>query len=130
MTKDKEPKRDKNKVYPKEVDLNYVFVDLAGYPVPRTTKNADDTETPPEDFTLKDAIIEALTLPEPQNKAVDGKEKMRRWTLAQRIYNSESIMLSADEIVLIKDLVDKRFAAPLVVAQTIQQLDPVAAERA
>jgi hypothetical protein len=66
-------------------------------------------ETFERDFVLRDVAVNAL-LAEPQDrnaKPLDGKEKVRRTRLADKIYGChEPINISAEDVVLIKDQVN------------------------
>lgn len=79
-----------------------------------------DQNTP---MTLRIVASNAL-LSQYQDENPTGMEKVRRWALALRIHNAkETIVLTADEITLLKELIGRAYA-PLVVGQAWSILDP------
>ena len=114
---------------PFEVDLEKPLTDLAGNPVPggRAKEQSDEDKAAGkpiefEDLTLKDVIIEGLSMPEQGN--IDAVEKMKRWQLARKVYESKKMSFTGEQVVLIKEMVNKRYASPLVVAEVTEALDP------
>lgn len=66
-----------------------------------------DLEGEPE-FTIRDVATNALTAETQDNTKLDGKEKIKRFRLAERIYGcKEPIKLSAEDIVLVKEQINK-----------------------
>ena len=58
-------------------------------------------------------------------KEVGFEEKLEMADLAQRIYKCNGLIdLNADEIVLLKNLINKRYLAPLTIKQAYDILDP------
>jgi len=102
-----------------KIDFSQVIMTLEGVPM----KGAQGVE-----FTLRSACVVALDAITEEAKQVDAKEKYRRGALAARIYRTkEPINLSAEEIVLLKELVGKLFG-PRVVHEVWNVLDPSANE--
>jgi len=60
-------------------------------------------------------------------KEVPAEKKLNMWNLAQRIHASDGpVDLQSDEIVMLKNLINKRYSSPLTVAQAFATLDPTA----
>lgn len=73
-----------------------------------------------EPFSLKDAAIEALLVPE-ENQA--GEEKVKRYLIATRIYaNPDGVDFTVEEIATIKKVIGKGYG-PLIVGQTWELLE-------
>jgi hypothetical protein len=133
-------KADKNKVYPRKINLLYKFIDLEGKSIPKSTEPEEKDENGKVTkeavvipFLLKDVIIEGLTAVDPPGsqgaKPIDASEKMKRWNLTKKVYDSDTIELTSEEITLVKEQINKRYPSPLIVGQSIEQLDPPAAEK-
>jgi hypothetical protein len=84
-----------------KINFDLSIRDLAGDPI--QTKEKDGTE---RDFTLRDVCVNAI-LAEPQDrnaKPLDGKEKVRRLRLADKIYGcKEPINLPAEDVATLKE---------------------------
>ena len=78
-------------------------------------------------MTVADAAQFAL-LNAPGDNQVKGDEKMRRFLLATKIQANPHVILTADEVKLIKDAVGVSFG-PLVVGRVNQAIDPGEAAR-
>jgi len=65
------------------------------------------------DATVKMAIVNAILAPVQKESGVD---KVKKFDLAQRIYKSDEVDLTAEEISLIKERVGESFP-PIVVGQ-------------
>ena len=72
-------------------------------------------------LTLSKVCVEAL-LANDRNENIDGVEKLRRFELAKAIHEGKKDSLSAEETVLLKELVAKYFST-LVVGQALPMLD-------
>ena len=72
-------------------------------------------------LTLSMICVEALLSTDPKEN-IDGAEKLRRFNLAKDIHEGKKDSLSAEEVVLLKELVAK-FYPTLVVGQTLPMLD-------
>jgi hypothetical protein len=77
------------------------------------------------DFTLGFVASSALLASFPDERDLDGKEKYKRYKLADKISsaNGSGVDLSAEEITDLKKLIGKAFA-PLVVGRAYDLLDP------
>ena len=71
------------------------------------TIKVSDLPGEPE-FTIRDVATNALTAETQENTKLDGKEKIKRFRLAERIFGcKEPIKLDAEEIVLVKNEISK-----------------------
>ena len=70
------------------------------------------------DATIKMAIVNAILSPVKNESGVD---KVKKYELAKKIYNSDEVDLNEDEIKLIKERVGESFA-PIVVGQIFELL--------
>jgi len=73
-------------------------------------RDASGVERP---ITLRDLCCAALTNATP-GETLQGTEKMRRFTLAQRIYTDDVAELLADDIVLLKKIIDTLYNVVIV----------------
>lgn len=64
-------------------------------------------------ITLRDLCCTALTNTAP-SEVLQGTEKMRRFALAQRIYTDDVAELLADDIVLLKKIIDSLYSVVIV----------------
>ena len=91
----------------------------------RTVKNFDGTDIEDKEskkkLDFKTVCVNSLLAAHP-NESPDGTEKLRRYDLAMQIYKDEKEDLSAEEIVLLKELISKVFTT-LVVGQVFKALD-------
>ena len=74
------------------------------------------------DATLKNAIVNALLAPLQQGKIETGVDKVKKYELSCRIYESDEIELTPEEVVLIKERVGEAFGA-IVVGQVFNLLE-------
>jgi len=76
-----------------------------------------------KDLTLKDVSVNAL-LGNYQDEKINGEEKLRRFLLATKIYESnDELELSIDEVKMTKDLIAKGYSV-LVTGRALEILDP------
>lgn len=86
-----------------KIDFSKPILGLDGVPL-----KVQDLDGHP-DFTIRDACVNALLSDRPASgrpdePKIDGKEKVRRFRLAQKIYGcKEPINLESDDIVLLKN---------------------------
>ena len=86
------------------IDFSATINDLKGNPLKQDG----------EDVTLRDTCTNAL-LAAFQGEQQDGKTKMSRWKLAQRIHDAkEPIELTAGDVTLLKEVVSKAYSAAVV----------------
>jgi len=71
--------------------------------------------------TLRDICIAALMTDNPENR-VNGQEKYRRYELATKIKKNDTVEVTTDEIVLIKNLIAEIYP-PLVLGQAFDMLE-------
>lgn len=83
------------------------------------------------ELTLKLACIHVLTNPpverdeRGQPKELKGETKLEHAMFAQRIHKANGLFeMSADEIHLLKKLIDKTYRMPLIYKQACEALDP------
>lgn len=74
-----------------------------------------------KELSLGDVCVEALMAVD-QNNPIEGVEKMKRYNLALDIHKGNKDSLSAEDIVLLKELVGKYFTT-IVVGQALPMLD-------
>jgi len=76
-----------------------------------------------KDLTLKDVSANAVLGNYPDEK-IDGEEKLKRFMLATKIYESSGeLELDIDEIKMTKDLIAKGYSI-LVTGRALEILDP------
>jgi hypothetical protein len=77
-------------------------------------------------MTVKSVCIEALCAALESKEKMSGKKKLRDILFAERLENDDSIALSQDECVYLKQLVDEAYkkSNPVIVARVVQALDP------
>ena len=130
-----------------KVDLNHKFKTLDDKVVKEQVIDQDESGNPIRDkdgfpllkigspFTLRKACERALldTPADPKTgrpEQLSADDKLKRWGIAQRIHASNStIELSAEEIVLLKELINKKYPSPLTVAQAYEALDPTGKDK-
>ena len=99
------------------IDFTTTINDLKGKPLPL---KEDDQE---RNFTLRDACVNAL-LVEQQGDKLEGKEKIRRFRLADKIFGTaEPLNIKAEDTVLLKDLIAQAYGA-LVTARAWDLIEP------
>jgi len=74
-------------------------------------------------LTVRTVTMNALLAPYKDESELPADEKVRRGRLAMKISNGETGGIAGDDIVLIKKLVNRYYASPLVVTQTFDALD-------
>ena len=78
-------------------------------------------------MTLRFAVVEALGGAYQGEEALKGDERASRWSLATRIKElvpGRPLKLKADEIVTIKNVVNKRWPQAFMVHQVYKAIDP------
>ena len=76
------------------------------------------------DIVLKSIMIEALLRPHASEERVSGVEKLKRFNLAQKIYEStEEVSLQTEEVALIKELVGVKGFPVLIVGRVFSMLE-------
>jgi hypothetical protein len=90
------------------VNVNQVLKTLDGQ-----TMKDNDGKGNAIDATVKMAIVNAVLSPVERESGID---KVKKFNLAQKIYGSDEIDLTAEEISLIKERVGDTFA-PIIVGQ-------------
>ncbi len=93
------------------IDLSTIITDLAGEAVKDGEK----------DLTLSTVCISALLTPEQGEQP--ATEKVSRFHLAEKVYDSGEQDLSVDDVALLKKLIGKLYP-PLVVGRAFAVLDP------
>lgn len=99
-----------------KVDVTVPILQLDGTPVRfiRVACPMCGNETEGEDSTLRLMITTALSLDHPHEtdartgaSTVSGDEKVRRFSLAMRVYENDEVELNEKDIVLIKEIIGK-----------------------
>jgi hypothetical protein len=126
------------------IDFNYTFKKLDGKIEKELTVEEDKEGNPKRDsdgkallklgkpFTLRGACLNVLTNPpldiDPRTnreRPVSAEDKLIWADLAQRIFKCNGLLdVSADEVVLLKKFINKRYRNPLTVKQAYDILDP------
>lgn len=128
-----------------KIDVNYKFKNIEAKEIRETEfekdkndlllrdKNGNLIEKRGAPFTLRSACLQVLTNPpqemnERTGKAIENKAEhnLMLAELAREIYKSSGLIdLSADDVKLLKDYINKRYNQnPLVVIQAWEILDP------
>lgn len=94
-----------------KIDLSTTILDLDKKPIKDGEK----------DFTLATACCNALLTPE--QGETSGEEKVKRFRLAEKVYDGGEQELSVDDVALLKKLIGKIYP-PLVVGRAFEILDP------
>lgn len=105
-------------------DVTAVMVDYKGKQIERGGIVCPECNRPIdlEKMTLRDVLIEAL-VNEMGGEKIDGREKLRRHKLAMRISSHDSVSLSAEEVVLLKEQTPKFYKA-MIAGRVWEILDP------
>lgn len=99
-----------------KIDVSQPLKSLKGEPI-------QERKSPTEVVVLKLSHIMIEALLRPDEKA-SGMDKMHRFDFAQKVYKAEGIMeISAEDIVMLKVLINARFSEPLIVGQVFSILD-------
>ncbi len=78
-----------------------------------------------KEFTLKKAAVNALLAETPESQKESGEEKVKRWKLANRIFEApetEAVEVTAEEITLIKKKINEAYTT-IVVGSSFQILE-------
>jgi len=78
-------------------------------------------ENPP--LTLRDVCLNSLASPRSEEK-LSGTEKFRRGLLGHKMAEAQEIELPAEDITLLKRVIDETYPSPLVVFNAWLMLDP------
>jgi len=106
-----------------KIDFDSTINDLTGKAIPLKEGETERT------FTLRDVCVNALLMETQDSAKLDGKEKVRRFRLADKIFGTaEPIALPAEDIVLLKDQIAKGYGA-LVTARAWDLIESPAAEK-
>lgn len=79
-----------------------------------TTLNGDKVTDNEKELTLGVLIVRALMGVFPDEASLSGEEKVRRYKLAMKIHEAETVELSLSDVELIKKLIGKMFTTALV----------------
>jgi hypothetical protein len=101
----------------KEIDM-LVKVNIPILTMDGEQMKDDDGQGNTVDATVKLAIVNAVLSPVQNEK---GVEKVKKYELAKKVYASDEVDLTAEEISLIKERVGDVFA-PIVVGQIFEML--------
>lgn len=107
-----------------KTNLNVALKNMDDVAMTETIKTMVDGKEVSEEkeIPLKTFCINAL-MADYQGETVDGNEKLKRYTLAKRIFKAEGeVELSVEEAALLKQLVPKGHT-PLVVGQLFELLE-------
>jgi len=77
--------------------------------------------------TLRNACTDALTSLFRDEPNLDGTKKFERAVLATKIHGEDEPNLSAEDVVLLKVIIGKRFG-PMIILRAYRILDPVSLE--
>lgn len=97
-------------------DFDAKIVNLDGTPI--VDERGKEVE-----LTLGRVAIEGLMTPYQDEQSLSGEEKLRRVELARRIQAKDTGKFAAEDIALIKKLINKRYPSPLVVEQAWRELE-------
>jgi hypothetical protein len=92
-----------------KINFSELILHLGGNPV--MTKEGDkDVE-----LTLREVCVSSLLIEKQSDKPADGKEKFRRFRLADKIFGAkEPIAVPAEDVVLLKSLIPLLYGALIV----------------
>lgn len=96
-----------------KIDFSKKFTNFNG-------ETLKDSQTGIE-LSLSDVCVEALMAVD-QKDPIDGMEKLKRYNLALDINKGKKDSLSAEEIVLLKELIGKYFTT-IIVGQALPMLE-------
>lgn len=96
-----------------KIDFDITIENLYG----QNVKDADTNE----DITLGKACVTALTIVL-QDEKISGDEKFKRYMLATKIVEGGEIIITTEEIVMLKDLIGKVYG-PTIVGPVYMQLE-------
>jgi hypothetical protein len=112
----------------RKIDFTAPILDQDDMPMRECTEPATLAATDPgckaaRTVTLGALAMRALVAPEP---GIAPEESLKRGQLALDVYRSAGAELTAEDIALIKRLINKVYPLPLVVVRTFPLLDPAA----
>lgn len=107
---------------PRAIDFTTALSTISGKPILQDPKDSKSI------FTLGDAAVVALEGEIESDRGESGEQKFKRDQLARKIYGQSSIVLTVEEIALIKDRIGK-VASPVVVGAAWPLLDPAVAPK-
>lgn len=97
------------------IDTTEVIRDLDGDPVEMDQPKPTEVGERPKAVTLKHVLVTALSTPQGDQYRQEAPEvKFRRGFLALQIHTNDEVELSAEDVVMLKNLVAASYA-PLVV---------------
>ena len=103
------------------IDFTVILKDLDGKPM----VNGDPKD--PKPLSLSDVAIVALEATLEEDNKAGGQAKFDHDQLARKVHNKASVVLTAEEIALLKERIGKAWGA-LVVGQAWRLLDPAVAK--
>ena len=110
-----------------QVNFLIEIEDLDGQPIPTVDNDGKPTN---KNVTLKSISVNALQNITQEDAKMTGEEKVKRFTLAEKIYKADApIDVSAKDVVTLKELIGKMYA-PLIVARAWEILEPAPKEAA
>lgn len=119
-----------------KIDFRQALQNLDGTPLEITTAACPVCQRPREVrlATLRGLCSDALVqgYPDPRTGGaveIPGDEAAKRYALAVRIVNEDVLDLNPEELALIRELLLKRYAAPLFSAQARAMLNPKQREK-
>lgn len=101
---------------PRVIDFTKPLIGIDSKPI---IKDKDGKEP----MTLGDAAVIALETSADDDRTQSGEEKFKRDQLARKIYNQKDVVLSIEEIALIKTRIGK-ILVPAVIGAAWPLLDP------
>jgi len=97
------------------INVNKELVQLNGQPI--MDLDAEGKAVP---ATVKTALVNAVLLPEQNEK---GVQKVQKYELAKKLYKAEKdVEVTAEDVVLLKKVVENSYA-PLIVGQVLELLE-------
>jgi hypothetical protein len=104
---------------PRHIDFNKPLIGLDEKPIPNLDKDGKVLGT----VILSDVAVGALEAQLDEDRASTGQQKFERDTLARKIYKAKSVVLTAEELDLIKTRIGKAYGSQ-VVGAAWRLLDP------
>lgn len=107
-------------------DFNKPLIDLDGSAISEIQRDAEGKPSGKIELVIADVAISVLMALTQKEEGIDGKKKMDRYFLAQKIKSSQKegskVKLDTDEISLIKKLIGEK-STPLIVGQVWEFLE-------
>jgi len=101
------------------IDFSTALKGIDGKPLKENGPDGKDREV-----SLSVVCANALLMPFPDERNIDGAEKVKRFEIAMKVMDTKKrLHLEAEEIAKIKELVGKAFP-PLIVGRAYELLDP------